>query len=175
MRHNRSTEVGFTLIEVLIVVAIIGVLALISGNRMMRAKMSAEEVSAIASLRNINSGQASFASSCGGGHFAIDLADLATPPSGSASAFISPDLATNGVRKSSYVFALARSGEAGTSDSPVPACNGGATPVSAYQVNADAVGYADGRYFASDKRGSIYEAMGGSLANPIPSTAAMLK
>jgi len=154
------------------VVAIIGVLAVIAGNRMMRARMSAEESSAAASLRNINSAEASYSSSCGSGYYALDLADLALAPPGSTNAFISPDLASNGVRKSGYLFSLARSGESGTADSPAPPCNAAAvTPASGYHVSANPFTAAGARYFASDRRGSLYEDANGPLLNPIPDTA----
>jgi prepilin-type N-terminal cleavage/methylation domain-containing protein len=175
VRLNRSREAGFTLLEVLIVVAIIGVLALIAGNRIMRAKMSAEDASAVAALRNINSAQASFSASCANGHYATDLADLSLPPSGSRAGFISPDLSSNGVQKGGYTFTVARGGDADTTDSPTAACNGGAVPASSYYASADRVGFAGARYFATDKRGAVYEGMNGPLPNPIPSTAALLK
>lgn len=170
-------EDGFTLIELLMVITIITVLAALAGTRMMRARMSAGEASAVASLRVINSGQASYSASCGAGGYAVDLSDLALPPAGSSEAFVSPDLSSNGVRKTGYALALARSGAVGTVDVTIPTCNGAvSTPATAYHASADPLaGSAGGRYFATDKRGTIYEDQDAALANPIPNGATVFR
>src|SRR6201981_3211185 len=107
---------GFTPIVLLVAVAIIGIIAAIAVPGLLRARMSGNEASAIGSLRAINSGEASYSSSCASGGYAVDLADLVKAPSGSTQGFISPDLKTNGVTKSGYTVTIAKDGTSGTTD-----------------------------------------------------------
>jgi type IV pilus assembly protein PilA len=64
MGHTNRTSKpnGFSLIELLIVVAIILIIAAIAIPNLMRARMSANESSAVSSLRTINSGEITYQS-----------------------------------------------------------------------------------------------------------------
>ncbi len=76
---------GFSLIELLIVVAIILVLAAIAVPNMIRARIAANEASAISSIRAVNTAQVTYAVTYPTVGYADDLAKLGAPTSGSVS------------------------------------------------------------------------------------------
>jgi prepilin-type N-terminal cleavage/methylation domain-containing protein len=99
----RNRQKGFSLIELLIVVAIILIIAAIAIPNLLRSKMAANEASAVGSLRAINTACVTYSTIYGTGYPAL-LANLgpAAPATAAAADLIDSVLAAG--TKSGYVF-----------------------------------------------------------------------
>ena len=93
---------GFSLIELLIVVAIILIIAAIAIPNLLRARMAANESSAVATIRTINSGEVTYNSTYPSVGFAPALVNLggalgaACTPSSTTACLIDSVVANNG-------------------------------------------------------------------------------
>lgn len=126
---------GFTLLELMIVLAILAILLSVAFNAYRGMEAKGNEASAVASMRAISVAQWQFALTCGRMKYASTLEGLAQPVPQTGHAFLSPDLAMpDGFEKSGYTFHMA----AKPLDDTPPACNGVAVS-GGYAATADPV------------------------------------
>jgi prepilin-type N-terminal cleavage/methylation domain-containing protein len=150
----RGTR-GFTLVELLIALAILGVLLSISLAGYRYARIQGAESAAIATLDAINKAQFAYMQTCGNQRYAPTLVGLGVPVPGSGTPFLSPDLTqADPLIKSGYTFSMSGTG---LTDA-VPTCTG-ATPLSGYVLTADPItpGISGSRFFGTNGDGIIFE------------------
>ena len=155
--QNKNKQKGFSLIELLIVVAIILIIAAIAIPNLLRSKMAANEASAVGSMRTINTAAVTYSTTYGG--YPSSLANLGTSGAATSTSADLIDSVLSAGTKSGYTFTYA----AGTTDS--------AGNVQAYTVTAVpvTVGTTGQRRFFTDQSGVIRaNASGTADANSTP-------
>ena len=169
MRRNSK---GFSLIELLIVVAIILIIAAIAIPDLLKSRQAANQASAVGSLRTLNTSEVTYSSTYTAG-FSPSLASLgppAAPPDTFAAANLIDSILAGGI-KSNYQFsyvplvgaavpaamACALNPAAGAVPQGAAPAVPGTTNVAAYTINASpfACVAGNGNYYFTDQSGVI--------------------
>ena len=155
MRDHKNKHRGFSLIELLIVVAIILIIAAIAIPNLLRSKMAANEASAVASLRTYTTAIVSYQTTYGTDP-STDMSQLgpSTTPSSANADLVDNLLGSASPIKSGYTFTYT----AGTA-----ASNGS---ISTYSLTAQPQTYntTGQRYFFTDQSGVIRQTTNGTAA-----------
>ncbi len=143
MKNRKRNQKGFSLIELLVVVAIILIVAAIAIPNLLQARVAANEASAVASLRTINTAMITYNSSYPTVGFAPTLTALGgtncAPPDETSSCLIDTLLAAG--TKSGYTFNSTGIGTA---------------PASQYFAAGSPISGSGNRSFCSTEDGAIH-------------------
>ncbi len=152
---ERSGRSGFTVVEALILTAIVGIIVAVAVPGLWRARLANNESTAVASLRAIVRAQIAYASVCGDNRYAATFAALSVPPRGGTQPFLDPELADTTRVHDGYRLALGKGDGAAIGG---PDCNG--TPTyTAYYATAvpESFGSTGKRSFAVNTGGTIWQ------------------
>jgi type IV pilus assembly protein PilA len=142
---------GFSLIELLIVVAIILIIAAIAIPNLLRSRMAANESSAVGSIRTINTSEVTYSSTYPNVGFSSALADLSDGGTSPCTAIPTQacliDVGLASGNKSGYTFAYTTTAGSGIATDPFVAYTIVSDPVSRGQTGQ--------RGFFSDQSGVI--------------------
>jgi type IV pilus assembly protein PilA len=159
----NKKQKGFSLIELLIVVAIILIIAAIAIPNLLRSRMAANEASAVGSIRTMNTAAITYSSTYGNG-FPPLLTSIGTTgaTAGCDNASLLDTVLTLGT-KSGYLFGL-QPGSVLAAVTPPTGCTGGYAD--GYVVTAQPVttGTTGQRSFCSDASGVIRQDPTGTKA-----------
>jgi prepilin-type N-terminal cleavage/methylation domain-containing protein len=146
---------GFSLVEILIVVAIIMIISAIAIPNFLRSKMAANEASAVGSLHNIETAQVAYSSTYPTIGFAPDLNTLGPGPAGNNLVNSTSAGLLDSVLGCTAGVGTAPCTKSGYSINITAAT--GATPINSYYVNAgpSTLGTTGLRYFYVDPSGVI--------------------
>jgi type IV pilus assembly protein PilA len=146
----RKRQKGFSLIELLVVVAIILILAAIAIPNLLGARMSANEASSVGSVRTINTACITYSSTYSNIGFPAALSNLGPAATATSTAADLIDSTLMGGVKSGYSFVYV---------SGAPDASGF---INSYTMNANpsVPGQSGIRYFYSDQSGVITYAYG---------------
>ena len=155
----KKNQKGFSLIELLIVVAIILIIAAIAIPNLLRSRMAANEASAVGSMRTINTAAVTYSTTYPSTGYPVALSQLAPSASASSSAADLIDSVLSSGTKSGYTFVMNNG-------------SGASTPQTSYSVSATPVSGSSGtRTFYSDQSGVIR----GTASGTATSTSAPLQ
>ncbi|HLY61395.1 MAG TPA: type II secretion system protein [Terriglobia bacterium] len=150
-----AKERGFSLIELLIVVAILLILAAISIPNMLKSRQVANQASAVGSMRTINTAEVTYASTYNTG-YSTTLAQLggSGPVATTASAELIDTVLASGVKSSYQFYYVACPAAPGPNTGAM--ANGACAYVATYQASANPLGGSvNGVSYFSDASGVI--------------------